>query len=48
MTFTIVARCPRLSQVGIGIATCSICVGLYCNGLRGSAGARIRRAREAR
>ena len=34
MTFTLLARCPKTGQVGIGIATYSICVGLYCNGLR--------------
>jgi uncharacterized Ntn-hydrolase superfamily protein len=44
MTFTIVARCPRTGQMGIGIATYSICVGLYCNGLRGNVGATITQA----
>ena len=44
MTFTIVARCPRAGQVGIGIATYSICVGLYCNGLRGNVGATMTQA----
>ncbi|MFO1084204.1 MAG: DUF1028 domain-containing protein [Reyranellaceae bacterium] len=44
MTFTIVARCPRSGQVGIGIATYSICVGLYCNGLRGNVGATMTQA----
>ncbi len=32
MTFTLVARCPKSGQLGIGIATYSITVGLYCNG----------------
>jgi uncharacterized Ntn-hydrolase superfamily protein len=44
MTFTIVARCPRTGQVGIGIATYSICVGLYCNGLRANVGATMTQA----
>lgn len=44
MTFTIVARCPKSGQVGIGIATYSICVGLYCNGLRGNVGATMTQA----
>ena len=44
MTFTLLARCPRSGQVGIGIATYSICVGLYCNGLRSNAGAAMTQA----
>ncbi len=44
MTFTIVARCPKSGQVGIGIATYSICVGLYCNGLSGNVGATMTQA----
>ena len=44
MTFTIVARCSRSGQVGIGIATYSIGVGLYCNGLRSNAGATMTQA----
>jgi uncharacterized Ntn-hydrolase superfamily protein len=44
MTFTLLARCPRTGQVGIGIATYSICVGLYCNGLRGNVGATMTQA----
>ena len=44
MTFTIVARCSRSGQVGIGIATYSIGVGLYCNGLRANAGATMTQA----
>ena len=44
MTFTIVARCSRSGQVGIGIATYSIGVGLYCNGLRGNVGATMTQA----
>jgi uncharacterized Ntn-hydrolase superfamily protein len=44
MTFTLLARCPKTGQVGIGIATYSICVGLYCNGLRGNTGATMTQA----
>jgi uncharacterized Ntn-hydrolase superfamily protein len=44
MTFTLVARCPRSGQVGIGIATYSIGVGLYCNGLRANVGATMTQA----
>jgi uncharacterized Ntn-hydrolase superfamily protein len=44
MTFTLLARCPRSGQVGIGIATYSICVGLYCNGLRSNIGATMTQA----
>ena len=44
MTYTLLARCPRTGQVGIGIATYSICVGLYCNGLGANAGAAMTQA----
>jgi uncharacterized Ntn-hydrolase superfamily protein len=44
MTFTLLARCPKSGQVGIGIATYSITVGLYCNGLRGNVGATMTQA----
>ncbi|MBM3648891.1 MAG: DUF1028 domain-containing protein [Alphaproteobacteria bacterium] len=44
MTFTLLARCPKSGQIGIGIATYSICVGLYCNGLRGNVGATMSQA----
>jgi uncharacterized Ntn-hydrolase superfamily protein len=44
MTYTIVARCERTGQVGIGVATYSICVGLYCNGLRSRVGATMTQA----
>ncbi|MFZ5781687.1 MAG: DUF1028 domain-containing protein [Pseudomonadota bacterium] len=44
MTFTIVARCPKSGQVGIGIATYSICVGYYCDGLRANVGATMSQA----
>ncbi|MFO1080752.1 MAG: DUF1028 domain-containing protein [Reyranellaceae bacterium] len=39
MTYTLLARCPKSGQMGIGIATYSICVGLYCNGLKANVGA---------
>lgn len=44
MTFTLLARCPKTGQVGIGIATYSITVGLYCTGLRGNTGATMTQA----
>jgi uncharacterized Ntn-hydrolase superfamily protein len=44
MTFTLLARCPKSGQIGIGIATYSICVGLYCNGLRSNVGATMSQA----
>jgi len=44
MTYTILARCPRTGQMGLGIATYSIGVGLYCNGLRSRKGATMTQA----
>lgn len=44
MTFTLVARCSRTGQIGIGVATYSIGVGLYCNGLRANVGATMTQA----
>src|SRR6186713_3738710 len=32
MTFSIIARCPRNGQFGIGIASYSIAIGRYCDG----------------
>lgn len=32
MTYSIVARCPRTGQFGIGIASYSIAIGLHCDG----------------
>lgn len=32
MTFSIVARCPSTGQLGIGVASYSIAIGLYCDG----------------
>jgi uncharacterized Ntn-hydrolase superfamily protein len=44
MTYTVLARCPRTGHVGIGIATYSICVGQYCDGLRSRIGATMTQA----
>jgi uncharacterized Ntn-hydrolase superfamily protein len=39
MTYSIVARCPRSGQFGIGIASYSIAIGMYCDGaVRANAG----------
>jgi uncharacterized Ntn-hydrolase superfamily protein len=32
MTYSIIARCPRTGQLGIGVASYSIAIGLYCDG----------------
>ena len=32
MTYSIVARCPRTGQFGIGVASFSMAIGLYCDG----------------
>src|ERR1700693_84831 len=32
MTYSIVARCPRTGQFGIGVASYSIAIGRYCDG----------------
>ena len=32
MTYSIIARCPRSGQFGIGIASYSIAIGIYCDG----------------
>src|SRR5262245_22882546 len=44
MTFTLLSRCPRSGQVGIGVATYSIFVALNCNSLRSNAGAAMTQA----
>jgi uncharacterized Ntn-hydrolase superfamily protein len=44
MTYTVLARCPRTGHFGIGIATYSICVGQYCDGLRSRVGATMTQA----
>src|SRR3979411_1950767 len=39
MTYSIIARCPRTGQFGIGIASYSIAIGRYCDGaLRANTG----------
>jgi len=32
MSYSIIARCPRTGQFGIGIASYSIAIGMYCDG----------------
>ena len=32
MTYSIVARCPRTGQLGIGVASFSMAIGRYCDG----------------
>ncbi len=44
MTYTILGRCPRTGRLGIGVATYSISVGLYCNGIRSRTGVTITQA----
>ncbi len=39
MTYTVIARCARTGQLGIGIATYSLAVGGYCPAIRGGLGA---------
>ena len=39
MTYTVIARCARTGQLGIGIATYSLAVGGYCPAIRGGSGA---------
>ncbi|HJM93158.1 MAG: DUF1028 domain-containing protein [Alphaproteobacteria bacterium] len=39
MTYTVIARCARTGQMGIGIATYSLAVGGYCPAVRGGLGA---------
>ena len=39
MTYAVIARCPRSGQFGLGIASYSIAIGLYCDGaLRANTG----------
>ncbi|MDE0943412.1 MAG: DUF1028 domain-containing protein [Alphaproteobacteria bacterium] len=39
MTYTVIARCARTGQLGIGIATYSLAVGGYCPAIQGGLGA---------
>jgi len=44
VTYTILGRCQRTARLGIGIATFSITVGLYCNGVAANTGVTISQA----
>jgi len=44
MTYSVLARCPRTGHFGIGVATYSLCVGQYCDGLRSRVGATMTQA----
>ncbi|HEY0181809.1 MAG TPA: DUF1028 domain-containing protein [Rhodopila sp.] len=44
MTYTVLGRCPRTGRLGIGIATFSITVGLYCNGVKAMTGVTMSQA----
>lgn len=44
MTYTVLGHCPRTGRLGIGIATFSITVGLYCNGVRAMTGVTMTQA----
>ncbi|MGE4081037.1 MAG: DUF1028 domain-containing protein [Reyranella sp.] len=44
MTYTILGRCQRTGRLGIGVATFSIAVGLYCNGVQANTGVTISQA----
>ena len=39
MTYSILARCSRTGRLGLAIATYTVCVGLYTNGVRAKVGA---------
>lgn len=44
MTYSIIARCPRTGNVGIAIATYTLAVGQYCDGLLSQIGATMSQA----
>ena len=44
MTYTVLGHCPQTGRLGIGIATFSITVGLYCNGVRAQTGVTMSQA----
>jgi uncharacterized Ntn-hydrolase superfamily protein len=44
MTFTVLGRCARTGRLGLGVATFSITVGLYCNGVQAMTGVTISQA----
>jgi len=42
MTYGVIARCPRSGEYGIGVASYSLAIGLYCDGaLRANTGATL-------
>ena len=44
MTYSIIARCARTGEVGIAIATYTLAVGQYCDGLRANTGVTMSQA----
>lgn len=44
MTYSIIARCARTGEVGIAIATYTLAVGQYCDGLRADTGVTMSQA----
>jgi uncharacterized Ntn-hydrolase superfamily protein len=44
MTYSLIARCPRTGNVGIAIATYTLAVGQYCDGLLSQAGVTMSQA----
>jgi uncharacterized Ntn-hydrolase superfamily protein len=44
MTYSIIARCQRTGEVGIAIATYTLAVGQYCDGLRAGVGVTMSQA----
>ena len=44
MTYTVLAHCPRTQRIGIGIATFSLAVGSYCDGMKSNIGGSITQA----
>ena len=44
MTFSVIARCPRTGELGIAIATYTLAVGQYCDGLLAQVGATMSQA----
>jgi uncharacterized Ntn-hydrolase superfamily protein len=44
MTFSILAHCSRTQRIGIAIATYSLAVGIYCDGIKSGVGVAITQA----
>src|SRR5262245_58718754 len=44
MTYTVLGRCARSGRLGLGVATFSITVGMYCNGVQAMTGVTISQA----